>query len=656
MAINLEQFHQTFFEESFEGLDSMESGLLNLQAGGMDDDTINTIFRAAHSIKGGSGTFGFNDVAKFTHVLETLLNEMRDGRRAVTPEGVNLLLESVDCLREMLTAVRAKVPANQERVADMQARLETMLGSTATPSASVAVALVPSAIGAGWTIRFQPKIHLFTTGNDPLRIIRELSTLGELSVVADIAPLPEFDEMNPESSYIGWMLTLHGDVPLAAVNELFDWVRDDSDLEIAALAGVRSDAPERRENNDRRTSEERRVPTAAGEGSSIRVDISKVDALINMVGELVITQNILKQLGENFDISRLHKLKQGLSDLERNTREMQESVMRIRMLPISFAFNRVPRLVHDLSTKLGKKVELKMTGEGTELDKTVLERIVDPLIHLVRNSLDHGIETPDIRKAQGKPETGTITLSAFHKGGNIVIEIVDDGAGLNKGRILSKAIERGLVKSDEVLADERIYELIFLPGFSTAEVVSDVSGRGVGMDVVRKNVQFLGGTIEIASTPGKGSRFTVRLPLTLAIMEGQSAAVGNEFYIVPLISIIVSTQVKPGQVNVLAGKGEMFRFRDEVLPVLRLHELFGAQPRTRVLTEGLLMVVEGDGKRAGLFVDELLGQQQVVIKSLETNYQRVEGVSGATILGDGSVALILDIPGLIRIAHAKQAA
>ena len=381
-----------------------------------------------------------------------------------------------------------------------------------------------------------------------------------------------------------------------------------------------------------------------------------MDALINMVGELVITQNILKQLGENFDISRLHKLKQGLSDLERNTREMQESVMRIRMLPISFAFNRVPRLVHDLSTKLGKKVELKMTGEGTELDKTVLERIVDPLIHLVRNSLDHGIETPDIRKAQGKPETGTITLSAFHKGGNIVIEIVDDGAGLNKGRILSKAIERGLVKSDEVLADERIYELIFLPGFSTAEVVSDVSGRGVGMDVVRKNVQFLGGTIEIASTPGKGSRFTVRLPLTLAIMEGQSAAVGNEFYIVPLISIIVSTQVKPGQVNVLAGKGEMFRFRDEVLPVLRLHELFGAQPRTRVLTEGLLMVVEGDGKRAGLFVDELLGQQQVVIKSLETNYQRVEGVSGATILGDGSVALILDIPGLIRIAHAKQAA
>ena len=302
-------------------------------------------------------------MAKFTHVLETLLNEMRDGRRAVTPEGVNLLLESVDCLREMLTAVRAKDPVNQARVADMQARLEAMLGSSATPAATETATPVASAVGAGWTIRFRPKAHLFTTGNDPLRIVRELSTLGELSVVADIASLPEFADMNPESSYLGWTLTLHGDVPLAAVNEIFDWVRDDSDLEIAPLADVRSDAPERRENSDRRTSEDRRVPTAAGEGTSIRVDISKVDALINMVGELVITQNILKQLGENFDINNLHKLKQGLSDLERNTREMQETVMRIRMLPISFAFNRVPRLVHDLSTQLGKKVELKMAGE-----------------------------------------------------------------------------------------------------------------------------------------------------------------------------------------------------------------------------------------------------------------------------------------------------
>jgi two-component system chemotaxis sensor kinase CheA len=321
------------------------------------------------------------------------------------------------------------------------------------------------------------------------------------------------------------------------------------------------------------------------------------------------------------------------------------------MLPISFAFNRVPRLVHDLSDKLGKQVELKMTGEGTELDKTVLEKIVDPLVHLVRNSLDHGIESPAARRAAGKPETGTLHLAAYHKGGNIVIDIIDDGAGLNREKILRKAKERGLVRESDPLTDEQIHELIFLPGFSTAEQVSDVSGRGVGMDVVRKNIGSLGGTVEIASTPGQGSRFTVRLPLTLAIMDGQSVAVGTEFYIVPLVSIIVSTQVKPGEVNVLAGSGEAFRFRDEVLPVIRLHEVFGARPRTRELHQGLLVVVEGDGKRAGLFVDELLGQQQVVIKSLEANYKRVEGVSGATILGDGSVALILDIPGLIRMAH-----
>jgi two-component system chemotaxis sensor kinase CheA len=326
------------------------------------------------------------------------------------------------------------------------------------------------------------------------------------------------------------------------------------------------------------------------------------------------------------------------------------------MLPISFAFNRVPRLVHDLTAKLGKQVELRMTGEGTELDKTVLEKIVDPLVHLVRNSLDHGIETPERRLAVGKPESGRLTLAACHKGGNIEIEIADDGAGLNRDKILRKAQERGLVKASDHLSDEQIDELIFLPGFSTADQVSDLSGRGVGMDVVRKNIGSLGGQVEIQSTPGQGSRFTVRLPLTLAIVEGQSAAVGNEFYIVPLVSIVVSLQVKPEQVNRMAGRGEVFRFRDEVLPVIRLYEIFGSQPRTKDLHAGLLIVVEGDGRRAGLFVDELLGQQQVVIKSLEANYKRVEGVSGATILGDGSVALILDIPGLIRIAHQRQAA
>jgi two-component system chemotaxis sensor kinase CheA len=310
--------------------------------------------------------------------------------------------------------------------------------------------------------------------------------------------------------------------------------------------------------------------------------------------------------------------------------------------------------VHDLSSKLGKQVELKMSGESTELDKTVMERIVDPLVHLVRNTCDHGIEMPDARRAAGKPETGTLTLSACHKGGNVVIEIADDGAGLNQEKILKKARERGLVKPDQQLTADEIHDLIFLPGFSTAEQVSDVSGRGVGMDVVRKNIQGLGGNVEIFSVPGKGARFTVRLPLTLAIMDGQSVAVGKEYYIVPLVSIIVSTIVRNEHVSTMANGGEVFKFRDEYLPLMRLYDLYGATPRTTDISQGLMVVVEGDGRRAGLFVDELLGQQQVVIKSLEANYKRVEGISGATILGDGSVALILDIPGLIRIAHQKK--
>jgi two-component system chemotaxis sensor kinase CheA len=631
----------------------MESGLLNLQGGGAADlDDINTIFRAAHSIKGGSGTFGFTEVAKFTHVLETLLNEMRDGRRAVTPDGVNGLLESVDVLREMLTAVRAKSPVDTVRVSDVQGRLEAMLAGAAGAVSQKPSVAAKSPEVKGWLIRFRPKPHLFKTGNDPVRILRELNMCGACEVEPDLNALPALDVLDAETSYLGWLIRLKAPVARAAVTEVFAWVEDDADLTIEPLPAEVPVA--QRQGGERRMAEDRRA--GGNDSTSIRVDTAKVDGLINMVGELVITQNILQQIGERFDMDKLGHLQKTLADLERNTRELQESVMRIRMLPMSFAFNRFPRLVHDVSQKLGKQVELKMSGEGTELDKTVLEKIVDPLVHLVRNSLDHGIEMPDTRRAAGKPETGQLLLSACHKGGNVEIEISDDGAGLNKEKILSKARERGLVKESDALTDEQIHELIFLPGFSTADQVSDLSGRGVGMDVVRRNISSLGGAVEIHSAAGQGSRFTVRLPLTLAIVEGQSAAVGNEFYIVPLVSIVVSMQVKREQVNLMAGRGEVFRFRDEFLPVIRLHEVFGARPRTRNLHEGLLVVVEGDGKRAGLFVDELLGQQQVVIKSLEANYKRVEGVSGATILGDGSVALILDIPGLIRIAHQRQAA
>jgi two-component system chemotaxis sensor kinase CheA len=372
-----------------------------------------------------------------------------------------------------------------------------------------------------------------------------------------------------------------------------------------------------------------------------------------MVGELVITQSMLSQLGEEFDIERLEKLRDGLGQLERNTRELQESVMRIRMIPISFAFNRFPRMIHDLCNKFGKKVQLKLSGESTELDKTVMEKIGDPLVHLVRNAMDHGIETPDKRAEAGKPETGTVHLNAFHQGGNIVIEITDDGAGINADKILKKAIQRGLVEEGIELSQARIHDLLFQPGFSTADEITDVSGRGVGMDVVRKNIQALGGTVDVQSTIGKGSKFTVRLPLTLAILDGQLVRVGDHTYIIPLVSIVESLQVHNKNVNAIAGKAELYKLRDEYIPIVRLYEAFHIEPDSRSLENGLLVVVEGDGQKAGLLVDDLLAQQQVVIKSLETNFRRVDGLSGATILGDGTVALILDVAGVIRVSQGR---
>jgi two-component system chemotaxis sensor kinase CheA len=353
-------------------------------------------------------------------------------------------------------------------------------------------------------------------------------------------------------------------------------------------------------------------------------------------------------------MNKVERLKDGLSELERNTRELQESVMRIRMLPISFAFNRFPRMVHDLSAKLGKQIELKMSGEQTELDKTVMEKIGDPLVHLVRNSIDHGIESPEQRRAAGKPEVGVVHLNAYHQGGHIIIEIHDDGAGLNRDRIFAKAVERGLINADEDISDEKIYDLLFQPGFSTADEISDVSGRGVGMDVVKRNIQALGGGVEVKSVAGEGSTFTIRLPLTLAILDGQLIRVGDNIYIIPLVSIVESIVIDHKNVNNIAGSAELYQLRSNFLPIIRLYQTFGVEPDSRDLDKNLLVVVEGDGKKGGLLVDELLGQQQVVIKSLETNFRRVDGVSGATILGDGTVALIVDVAGIVRLATDKE--
>jgi len=671
MSIDISQFHDVFFEESFEGLDAMESGLLNLEDGAADIEEINTIFRAAHSIKGGAGTFGFMAVSEFTHKMETLLDEMRNGQREVTPESTNVLLEAVDVLREMLTAVQQDKDTDDARIALVCEQLDDMLGgdesSDIEQESETASTDSDGDQPIGWKINFRPHLHMLQTGNDPVRLLRELESLGELSVNLDESQLPLFSDLEPEDSYLAWQMELISDVAKEDVVEIFEWVEDDCDLTIEALFSTAETSAEMSEAESAvaepaesavaievtqlaaEKTETKQKSSAAPVAASIRVGTDKIDSLINMVGELVITQSMLSQVGDNFTEEMLPQLIDGLAQLERNTREMQEGVMRVRMLPISFAFNRFPRLVHDLTDKSGKKVDLKLTGEQTELDKTVMEKIGDPLVHLVRNSLDHGLETPEVRLAAGKNETGLLNLNAYHQGGNIVIEIEDDGAGLNEEKIFNKAVEKGLVNADDKLNPEKIHELIFMAGFSTADVVSDISGRGVGMDVVRKNIHSLGGSIEIASEKNVGTKFTIRLPLTLAIMDGQTIRVANENYILPLISIVESIEIKDTDIKQVSGKGELYKLRDDYVPVIRLYEVFNIEPQITDLEDGLLVVVEGDGQKVGLFIDDLLGQQQVVIKSLETNYRKVVGLSGATILGDGTVALILDVPGLISL-------
>lgn len=700
MTIDLSQFKQTFLEESDEGLDVLESGLLALDSGTADDEVIHAVFRAAHSIKGGAGTFSLNEIASFTHVMETLLDEMRDGRREISKQAVNILLNSVDVLRELLDAARDDVPPQMERVNEVQGQLESILSMSGDAGASTDAEVTNAGPDeaqdgsqSGWILKFHPHEHMLRTGNDTVRMFKELASLGDMEMVADVTNLPEFEHMDPELSYLSWDITLKNnpdksDIDKATIEEIFEWVEDDCDLSIEPLLGTGSSEQASDEGDamaetvaaveqEPVESEEitpviateaiddtkvtpiadkgaQKKKKSSGEGGSIRVGTNKVDTLINMVGELVITQSMLSQMGEDFTMDKLEALREGLAQLERNTRELQESVMRIRMLPISFSFQRFPRLVHDLSQKMNKKIELKMSGEQTELDKTVMEKIGDPLVHLVRNSLDHGIEPTDVRVAAGKSETGTIQLNAYHQGGFIIIEISDDGAGLPKDKLLQKAIDKGLVSAQENISDEKIYDLIFHPGFSTAEQVSDISGRGVGMDVVRKNIKELGGNVDVTTEPGQGTTFTIRLPLTLAILDGQLVRVGDETYIIPLVSIIESLEIEPDNINSIAGTTEVYKMRDEYIPLVRLYEVFDVQPDSTRLQDCLLVVVEGDGGKAGILVDDLLSQQQVVIKSLETNYKRIQGISGATILGDGTVALILDMPGLLSLAKEVE--
>ncbi|RVU30070.1 chemotaxis protein CheA [Neptunomonas marina] len=676
MSIDLSQFIPTFLEESFEGLEVMESGLLNLDAN--DSEQINAIFRAAHSIKGGAGTFGFGHITEFTHVVETLLDEVRGGDRAFTPSLQSLLLQSVDCIRMLLEAARDGVECESDQIGTVHQELVAELEGGAPAPATDTPQAHPADTGAqqqkGWLIHFVPEPHLLMTGNEPILMMSALAELGdtELSVLED--KLPEFSELNPEELHLAWQVQLFSDCSEADVREVFEWVEDDCELTITPLmdtavesAPAEEPAPQVDTPVEQPTAAETPAPTtqetpktaakpaarkASQEAGSIRVGIDKIDGLINRVGELVITQSMLSQAGSELaeqDLPAVERLHEGLVQLERNTRDLQEEVMRIRMLPISFVFNRFPRMVHDVSAKLNKQVELKLSGEQTELDKTVMEKIGDPLVHLVRNSLDHGLEPPEERLAAGKDETGIVHLNAYHQGGYIVIEIKDDGRGLNTERIREKALENGLISPDQPLAESEIHELIFRAGFSTAAEVSDLSGRGVGMDVVRKNIESLGGHVSVQSETGKGSTFTVSLPLTLAILDGQLVQINDEVYIVPLVSVVESIQVADSELQGIAGEGRLFRFRDEYIPIIHLRRVFDVASSAATASTSLMVVVEGGGMKVGLIVDDLQGQQQVVIKSLETNYKRVDGISGATILGDGDVALILDVAGLIKI-------
>jgi two-component system, chemotaxis family, sensor kinase CheA len=701
MTIDLTQFHEAFYEESFEAIGQMEEALLRLDAGTPDLELINTIFRVAHSIKGGAATFGFAQITSFTHTLETLLDELRGQRMKVTAALSDLLLRSVDVMREMLRAQQGKQPPDAQRVTDPQFDLELAVvqkgigpaGAAAPPAAATSMpAAAPSGTAPGgsdavrgtlYQISFRPYLHLLARGNDPLRMFRELRDLGDLQVTADVSALPAFEEFDPENCYLSWQLRLRTEAPRQSIVEVFDWAEGDCELEVkvleaepaaapapsagatasaAASPGVRAASSEPSAATPPSEDTEHRSGKAgdgarSSDASSIRVSVEKIDDLMNSVGELVITQSMLGQFGALLDGAVGERLRTGLAQLERNVRELQESVMRVRMVPISFVFSRFPRMVRDLSQRLGKQVELKLSGGETELDKTVLEKIGDPLVHLVRNSIDHGIESQEQRLASGKPARGTVHLHAYHRGSSITVEVSDDGGGLKRERILAKARERGLVGADEQLSDEAIDNLIFLAGFSTHDQATDISGRGVGMDVVKRNVDELGGSIVVRSEAGIGSRFVITLPLTLAIVDGQTVAVGDESYIVPLTAIVESLQLSAASVKQVVGHGEVLSFRGEYLPVVRLQKVFAARSQgTRNPEDGLIMVVEGDGRRVGLCVDELLGQQQVVVKTLEANYGHVNGIAGATILGDGSVALILDIAGLTRSVSESLAA
>ena len=709
MSIDISQFFKVFFDEAEELLAEMEKLLLAVDVADPDAEDLNAIFRTAHSIKGGASTFGLNDMSEVTHILESLLDRIRRGEMHVTSVHVDAFLAAKDILKMQLDGHRNGAAVDQDAVANVRMMLQELsVDSVALPSAPAPAFVqteVKAPLAAGGR-RFKielPKV----AQQDVNALAAELGLLGRIAVtpldaerhaliltthesLEDIVAICSF-VLNPDDLRIFEAPALTPeqraieDAARAAIEAelgygFFD-LDDDADAGAAEpemsddergygffqpieqiraaaasvatgqVSNVQAVVEHGEHGADKKAGKKDDKPAVGHDAGSIRVSIEKVDQLINLIGELVITQAMIEQRSDGLDPMAHQRLLDSISHLTRNTRDLQEAVMSIRMMPMDFVFSRFPRMVRDLAAKLGKKVDFITNGAATELDKGLIERIVDPLTHLVRNSIDHGIEMPATRIAAGKTETGRLFLSAAHQGGNIIIEVADDGGGLNRERIIEKARENGLQVADN-MTDPEVWQLIFAPGFSTAEAVTDVSGRGVGMDVVKRNITAMGGTVDIRSAKGFGTTISISLPLTLAILDGMSIRCGDEVYILPLGFVIESLQPPMDDIKDIANRGTVVKVRGEYLPLVSLYQLFDIVPRYTKPSDGIIVILEADGKKAALFIDELVGQQQVVVKNLESNYRKVSGISGATILGDGGVSLILDVPALMR--HARQ--
>ncbi|HDP6546686.1 TPA: chemotaxis protein CheA [Escherichia coli] len=650
MSMDISDFYQTFFDEADELLADMEQHLLVLQPEAPDAEQLNAIFRAAHSIKGGAGTFGFSVLQETTHLMENLLDEARRGEMQLNTDIINLFLETKDIMQEQLDAYKqSQEPDAASFDYICQALRQLALeAKDETPSAVTRLSVVAKSEPQDEQSRSQ----------SPRRIILSRLKAGEVDLLEEeLGHLTTLTDVVKGTDSLSAILP--GDIAEDDITAVLCFVieADQITFETIEVSPKISTPPVLKLAAEQAPTGrvEREKTTRSSESTSIRVAVEKVDQLINLVGELVITQSMLAQRSSELDPVNHGDLITSMGQLQRNARDLQESVMSIRMMPMEYVFSRYPRLVRDLAGKLGKQVELTLVGSSTELDKSLIERIIDPLTHLIRNSLDHGIELPEKRLAAGKNSVGNLILSAEHQGGNICIEVTDDGAGLNRERILAKAASQGLTVSEN-MSDDEVAMLIFAPGFSTAEQVTDVSGRGVGMDVVKRNIQEMGGHVEIQSKQGTGTTIRILLPLTLAILDGMSVRVADEVFILPLNAVMESLQPREADLHPLAGGERVLEVRGEYLPIVELWKVFNVAGAKTEATQGIVVILQSGGRRYALLVDQLIGQHQVVVKNLESNYRKVPGISAATILGDGSVALIVDVSALQAINREQRMA